>query len=159
LTLNGTVAPGSSTGTLTINGGLTMTSGVMEWELAALTTSGEGTNFDLLTSNGATTLGGTSQIAVSFIGAATNPNAGDAFWEANRQWLVLDASGGSLSGNFASIGNNTWWTGFFSLSSSGNQSFLNWNFSPVPEPSAFLSVGALGLCWSAFRRRKASDRS
>jgi hypothetical protein len=95
-------------------------------------------------------------LAVAFIGSATDPHSGDAFWEANRQWLVLDASGGSLSGNFASIGNNIWWTGFFSLSSVGNQSFLNWNFNPVPEPGPFVAIGALGLGWAAFRRRKAA---
>src|SRR5262249_15560987 len=51
-TSSGVVAPGNSAGNLTVAGGLTMNAGTYDWELATLTTSGGGTNFDLITLNG-----------------------------------------------------------------------------------------------------------
>jgi fibronectin-binding autotransporter adhesin len=147
----GVLAPGNSAGNLYIDT-LNMEFGTYQWELAALTESGSGTNFDRLTVDAAATLGGASRLEVAFIGSASNPNAGDPFWGANRQWTVLSA--GALSGMFGGVMNGQWATGSFSLSSVGNQVMLNWNFAPVPEPSTFALIGAAGTVVVLRRRLK-----
>lgn len=155
----GTLAPGNSAGNLTLSGGLTMTSGTYLWELGALSETGAGTNFDVITITGGTaTLGGTSAVDLAFIGAATNPNGGDAFWNSDRQWMILDATGATLSGNFSSIVNPGWITGNFTLSAAGSQSFLNWTFAPVPEPGTFALIAIAGAAaLSVSRRRRESS--
>jgi fibronectin-binding autotransporter adhesin len=148
--LDGALAPGQSAGNLTISL-LAMQAGVYEWELAALTENGAGVNFDLLTVNGSATIGGSAEVSLAFAGSATDPNADDAFWGANRQWTILDASAGSLFGNFAGVSNSHWANGFFSLSSAGNQVMLNWTFAPVPEPCSLLLIAALGVAFTVRR--------
>jgi len=94
-TINGTVvngavvSPGSSPGTLTINGNYTQTAaGVLQMELGGLT---PGSGFDRLVVNGQATLAGA--LNVTLINSFT-PGFGDAF-------SVLSYN--SRSGNFASI--------------------------------------------------------
>jgi autotransporter-associated beta strand protein len=87
----GSIAPGASAGTLTLAGGVTMSSGgTYVWELAANSTNGPGSNFDVLAVTGGTVvLDGTCQLALNFIGSATAPDAGNPFWQTNHAWTIL----------------------------------------------------------------------
>jgi hypothetical protein len=84
----GTLAPGTSPGTTTVNGNYTQTAGVLEIELGG-TTAGQ---FDLLSVTGNTTLGGA--IDVNLFGGFA-PSVG-------QSWEIIDVVG-SLSGTFAGL--------------------------------------------------------
>jgi autotransporter-associated beta strand protein len=150
---NGNIAPGSSAGNLTLTGGLTMNAGDYEWELAALTEAGPGANFDVLTlDGGASTIGGTAEVELNFLGAGLDPSAGDPFWNTTRQWLIVDLVGGTLTGNFSGIANPNYSSGFFFLSGGNGDIFLN--FAPVPEPTTMVLVGFALAGFVVVRRKR-----
>jgi len=158
--LNGALlAPGNSAGNLTFTGGLTMSAGAYDWELASLTTSGGGTNFDLVTLNGGTSaLGGTSKLQLDFalLAAGLDPNGANAFWKSTHQWQIVSLLSGSLSGDFASIINPTWASGTFSTFVNASGVFLS--FAPAPEPSSFVLLFAGGALFLWRRRGRAAKR-
>ncbi|MBL9161726.1 MAG: hypothetical protein JNL18_03180 [Planctomycetaceae bacterium] len=84
----GTLAPGTSPGTTTINGNYTQSSGAIEIELGG-TTAGQ---FDLLSVTGNTTLGGA--IDVNLFGGFA-PSVG-------QSWEIIDVAG-TLSGAFVGL--------------------------------------------------------
>ncbi|QDT73690.1 beta strand repeat-containing protein [Lacipirellula limnantheis] len=84
----GTLAPGTSPGTTTVNGNYTQSSGALEIELGG-TSAGQ---FDLLSVTGNTTLGGA--IDVNLFGGFT-PTIG-------QSWEIIDVAG-TLSGAFAGL--------------------------------------------------------
>jgi hypothetical protein len=84
----GTLAPGTSPGTTTVNGNYTQSSGALEIELGG-TSAGQ---FDLLSVTGNTTLGGA--IDVNLFGGFA-PSVG-------QSWEIIDVAG-SLSGTFAGL--------------------------------------------------------
>ena len=148
-----TIAPGQSAGNLTLTGGVSMSAGTYEWELAALTTSGPGNNYDEITINGgASTIGGTSQVQLAFIGTAVSPNTSDPFWQTSHQWLITDLVSGSLSGIYSGITNPNYTSGNFFLSGGNGDIFLN--FAPVPEPGTLAIVGTVLAGFVVLRRRK-----
>lgn len=156
LTVNtgGFIAPGNSAGNLTLSGGLTMNAGTYDWELATLTTSGAGSNYDLITlAGGVSTLGGSSSVQLNFglLGIGFDPNGSNAFWLASHQWQIVSLSSGTLSGVFGGISNSNWSSGVFSLFGNGSGVFLN--FSPVPEPSTMVLLMLVGGGWFALRRK------
>jgi autotransporter-associated beta strand protein len=151
----GVLGPGASAGNLTLTGGLTMTAGAYDWELATLSTSDPGVNFDLITlAGGTSTFGGTSTVDLDFslLGAGFDPNGSNPFWQADRQWQIVSLFSGSFSGLFGSISNPNWTSGSFSLFSNSSGIFLN--FAPVPEPSTFLLLLATGGGWMMLRYRR-----
>jgi autotransporter-associated beta strand protein len=155
----GVFSPGASAGNLTLSG-LTMDAGVYDWELASLTTSGAGANFDLITLNGgASTFGGTSAVSLDFglLSAGLDPNGSNAFWTSNRQWQIVSLFSGSFTGAFGGISNPNWARGSFSLFSNGSGIFLG--FSPVPEPSTFVLLLVAGSGWYLARRKRKSTGS
>jgi hypothetical protein len=108
---NGSIAPGASAGTLTLQNGLDASSGgTYIWELAANSTSGPGNNFDVLAVNGGSVvLGGTSKLALNFIGSATSPDSSNPFWQSARSWTILTVGGTASNPGpaaFASITNS-----------------------------------------------------
>jgi len=150
-----TIAPGQSAGNLTLTGGVSMSAGTYQWELAALTTSGPGNNYDEITINGgASTIGGTSQVELAFIGTALSPNTSDPFWQTSHQWLITDLVSGSLSGIYSGITNPNYTSGIFFLSGGNGDIFLN--FAPVPEPGTLAIVGTVLAGFVVLRRRKKS---
>jgi hypothetical protein len=150
----GTVAPGNSAGTLTVDR-LTASSGVYQWELAALSTSNPGVDFDRIVVNNQANLSETALLTINFTGTATDPNAGDPFWNTARQWAIIDSSGGAVIGNYGTITNAIWSTGSFSLTNTGTQLSLSW--TPVPEPSVFGAAAVLAGVSIYRRRRKQSN--
>ncbi|HVJ83172.1 MAG TPA: autotransporter-associated beta strand repeat-containing protein [Planctomycetia bacterium] len=151
----GILAPGASAGNLTIGGGLSMNAGAYEWDLAALTTAGPGSNYDLVTIGGGTsTIGGSAAVTVNFIGSASDPDSGAAFWNANRQWTIVNQTAGTLSGAFGGVTNANWAIGTFAVATTGNQIVLQWSFTPVPEPNtAVLALLATVLALGGAGRR------
>lgn len=130
-----TLSPGSSPGNLTFNNGLTL-AGAYKWELAALSTSSPGTNFDIVT----ITAGN-----VNITGASMNLTLGgfapssNVFWTSNQTWtgILNNTSGGSLTGSFAAIDNSSWSAyGAFSTANVGNDVNLVW--TAVPEPATWI---------------------
>jgi len=167
--VSGFIAPGAvggGAGKLTFNSSVAgaaadfSNGGTMLWSITSLTdlASAAGTSYDELSLAGSLglTLGGTSQLTLSFAGGAADPNSADSFWTAARSWKIVNNTGtGTNTGstNFSQITNATYASGSFTTiaDASGNV-FLN--FTPIPEPgTATLLVAALGL--SARRRRTA----
>ena len=146
--MGGTLAPGTSPGTLTLNGDLNFTpTGILDLELGGYT---QGSEYDLLSVSGDVSLDGLLQ--VSLFGGFT-PTLGDTF-------TVLEA-GGNLTGSFDSL----LATAFFGGTAYQFDIFIDTNLdqvrlsltgtSPVPLPPAiwlFLS-GLLGFTAMARRRR------
>ncbi len=99
----GVISPGQSAGTLTL-GGLDLSSGGTNvWELASLSTTGEGTNFDqLVLTGGNLALGGNAKLQINFIGSAAAPDGANAFWQGVRSWKII-----SLTGSATNIGFTT----------------------------------------------------
>jgi len=91
---------------LVLTNGLDMSAnGTFAWQLGALSVANPGTDFDqVAVTGGNVTLGGTSTLAIGFIGTATAPSESEPFWQEPRQWKVIALSGGgSVSGNFSAI--------------------------------------------------------
>jgi fibronectin-binding autotransporter adhesin len=154
-----------SPGLLTVNGNLTLAAtSAYVWELGANTTAGPGTNWDEInmTSGALAVLTG-AQLVPSFVGTATLPNAGDAFWQSPEQWNnVIALSGGATnpSGAAAFVIDNSAWSsaGLFSTTpaTGGSGVTLVWTPTAVPEPGSMaLLLGAAGsaLGLRRFRRR------
>jgi autotransporter-associated beta strand protein len=160
----GFIRPGTSPGQLTFNGGLNMSAGTYIWELAALSETGPGTNFDqIVVTGGSLTLGGTSAVTLDFnsLPLALQPSAStpDPFWHVSRQWVILDWTGGGNPGQvFSSITNPTYVAGTFSLSvgTGGNAGDVLLTFTPIPEPSSIALLGLAGaaMAFGAYRRSR-----
>jgi len=147
------IAPGSTVddaittytagaGTLSVMGDLDLSSGAdMYWNLAALSESNPGTDFDVLAVSGALVLGGSSQLTLDFsvLEEALRPDAPvpDAFWASDRSWKIVDVDDaiGSLTGDFATLANGSFdGVGTFATRVSGNDVFLDFDsvYNPLP---------------------------
>ncbi len=156
LTVSGTLSPGNSPGIMTIDGNLTLGSAaIYQWELANLSTSGAGTNFDQisLSSSGSLAINAGATLAPVF-GASLAPNEGNSFWNTNRSWAVVQNNGsGTITGSFL-INNSPWSNGTFSFNSSNSQVTLDWTAAAVPEPSTYAVLfGIATLVFVALRQR------
>jgi autotransporter-associated beta strand protein len=159
----GTIAPGDSAGTLTVSGGVNLSSGgTYLWELAANSTNGPGSNFDVLAvTGGNVVLDGTSQIAISFIGSATAPDSANPFWQTNHSWTILTLSGSAVNPSlttFSNIVNGSFSAGSFTshADASGNiiLAFAPGSAPLPPRPVISGSIAGVGtanptLSWSA----------
>ncbi|MFA6175246.1 MAG: autotransporter-associated beta strand repeat-containing protein [Phycisphaerae bacterium] len=150
------LSPGNSPGNLTFSNGLTLAGGY-KWELAALSTSNPGTDFDIIT----VTVGN-----VDITGASMNLTLGGfsptnvAFWQATQTWTgILNNTGaGSLTGSFAAIDNSSWASlGAFTTNYVGNDVNLVW--TAVPEPATWALLAFSLTTIMVFRRRPTSYNS
>jgi len=132
LEIAGTLAPGNSPGTLTVNGGLTLdSSSASNFEI---TGTGAGL-FDHLTVNGTLTFDGTLNLTTSY--SAALGETVDLF-----DWTAL-------SGTFASITGTSLGGG---LSWDTSNLYTNGTITVVPEPST-VSAFVIGAAFLLFRRR------
>jgi hypothetical protein len=117
---------------LTFGGGLDLSEGgVYNWQLGSLKDSSDGiagTDFDqIVLTNGNLALGGSSKLNISFTGAATAPELGEPFWQANRSWTIVNLSetaSNSPASNFASLQNASYPAGTFATSVGTNGSII-----------------------------------
>ncbi|MDW8307839.1 MAG: hypothetical protein RMK20_00545 [Verrucomicrobiales bacterium] len=146
VTADGTIAPGTSPGTLTLRNDLNLTSlAVLSFELAGNnTTVGGGVN-DLLVVSGNLTLDGTLNVTELGAGSFLLANAGD-------KWRLINY-GGTLADNGLALGSMpTLQPGLFFAIDTATAGQVN--LMVVPEPSAAL-LGLLGgLTLLARSRRK-----
>jgi fibronectin-binding autotransporter adhesin len=157
----GSINAGTSAGILTLQNGLDLSAdGTNVWELAANTITGAGTSFDQISlTGGDLVLGGGSRIFVKFIGTATFPDAGNAFWQSARSWKIIALSGAAANPGltvFAGVdgaeGNTA---GTFSTSADATGVYLNFTPGVTPPPPVIEPniVGAgtanAALSWSS----------
>ena len=151
----GMLTPGNSPGNLTVNGDMTI-AGEYIWELAGLSTSGPGTNYDTLT----VTIGN-----VLITGAILSLNLGDntpsqvAFWQTDQVWegIINNTGSGTLTGYFEPIDNSEWLSlGYFWTDQSGNDVNLRWTVVPEPSAAILVGLGAIGLLGRRSRSQAAS---
>ena len=157
----GSVSPGTSAGTLTLGGGLDLSGGgTYVWELAADSTNGAGSNFDVLALTGGNlVLGGISKLSLNFSGSATVPDSSNPFWQSARSWTILTIGGSATNTGptaFASIPNGTYPAGsFINYADASGNIVLEFTPATAPPPPLISSeiVGAgtanAVLSWSA----------
>ena len=159
----GSVTPGASAGTLTVGGGLDLSGGgTYVWELAANSTNGAGSNFDVLALTGGNgVLGGISKLSINFIGSATAPDSANPFWQSARSWTILTVGGSATNSGltaFASILNGTYSAGSFTnyADVSGNiiLAYTPAGTPPPPRPLISSTIAGAGtansvLSWGA----------
>lgn len=98
-TINGTLAPGHSPGTLTFTGTLALgATSRMSWELAGNTVSTPGTNYDRVMAGTVTVTTGAA-VDVILDAEGSTVDFRDPFWSQNRSWTVL--TGTSITGTVA----------------------------------------------------------
>jgi fibronectin-binding autotransporter adhesin len=165
ITVAGTHAPGNSPGVQTFTSDLTYLVGAaVEWELAANTASGAGTNFDQIgMPTGNLAFSGSTTLALSFNGAGSTVVWSDTFWDSNRAWAIYDLGTGTTTGFESlvlggslldSLGNALLASrGEFSTSLVGQDVFLNYTVAAVPEP-ATLALAVVGLAGGCVLRRR-----
>jgi hypothetical protein len=141
VTNEGTIAPGSSPGALTINGSYTQAAtGALLMEIAGV----DAELFDTLTATGTAALDGELNVALldGFV-----PSAADSFH-------VIGAS--SLSGAFDNVigGELSFAGGMFDVTYSPSGVTLS-NFSAVPEPAGIATLGVAIAAAKMSRRRRA----
>lgn len=140
-----TLSPGNSPGNLTVSGDFTF-SGNYSWELASLSTTGPGMNYDTIT-----ILVGDALIlsnAMFILSLGENVPSINEFWQTERVWegIINNTGTGSLIGNFEPINNSAWSTlGSFSTMLSGNNMDLVWTAIPEPSAAIVASLGVIGL--------------
>lgn len=154
----GSIAPGASAGTLTIASGGTLTfaaGSIYAWTLSSLTTSGAGTNFDLISLSGTASLTTNGVFLVPSFSTGQSPANGNSFWNTAQSWTVVSGSGTStITGTFQ-VDNSGWSNGVFATAISGGNVVLNWTPSAVPEPSTYALFAGIAVLGSAvWRRRK-----
>ena len=159
-------APGNSPGLQTFNGNLAYSTGAMlNWELATNSVGTRGTDFDGIDVIGAGVLSIANGVisSLKFNAAGSAVNWANAFWNSNQSWLVYDdANLPTLSS--ASIFDTinvstdsfgaTLSGGAFSWAQSGNDVFLNFTASPIPEPGTATLLGIACIGVAALRRRR-----
>ena len=141
----GIINPGASAGTLTLGNGLISSAGTYAWELGAYSeTAG---SFDVISlTSGNLVLGGTSKLSVNFTGAAASPHGGNAFWNANHSWKVIELTGSaSNTGNtdIFSVLSGVYTNGYFTTSvNGGGELLLNYTAGAPPSPNITSFTGA-----------------
>jgi autotransporter-associated beta strand protein len=147
---NRTIAPGNSAGNLTTGAQTWEDGGAYLWELADLT-GGAGVGWDLLTINGALTLG-----SLTAGGFTLNIDSYGAYTAVGGNYSLLIADAASISGFDASLFTISDSIGLdqLELVQSGNGLYLNFTVIPEPSTYALLGLGALTITLLRKLRRR-----
>jgi autotransporter-associated beta strand protein len=157
------ISPGTSAGTLKINGN-SVIAGTYSFELStagspSATPGGSSpgvahTNHDVISITGTANVTGT----INITSLGVNPGDTGFVNSQNYSWKILTSSGaltgtptlGTVSGiDFTSLASGT-----FNLSTDPNNVYLNFSATPTPEPTAILGISALGLGLVGWMRRR-----
>jgi autotransporter-associated beta strand protein len=163
-TIAGKHSPGEVVGVQTFTGDLTYaTGGALVWELLGNNNTGSGTVFDRVDVQGLTlTVQPGAQLALTFNNAGSTVRFSDPFWNADRQWTIVDYLGtGTSTGSFGSVTSTNDSLGaslatshpdaFFSSTNVGGDIVLTYT---IPEPGSFAAFCSAGGCLLAMRRRR-----
>jgi len=137
----GTVAPGTSAGTLPFENNVSFSGGGnMTWELGALSEANPGADYALASIAGNLTLGGTSQLTLDFGLLAEENRPGYAtphvFWTSNHSWKIVDIGElGTTTGDFTTLVNYDFAAGDFDTRVEGNDVFLDYTAGSTPVPT------------------------
>ena len=111
------------------------------WNLAALSTSNAGTDYDQLIVGGDVALGGSSTLTLDFslLGAGEDPDGSNAFWDSSHSWKIIDTATNTGGTNFASITNPTGGSFSTSVGTGGDAGdiFLNYSVGGGGLPGDF----------------------
>lgn len=162
-TISGFHAPGNSPGLETFTQNLAYENGsALDWELAANTIAGRGTNYDGVDVLGNLTISQGAKLNLAFNGTGSTVDFSDAFWASDHEWLVLSVAG-VTTGNFAladvsadSLGASLGSlrpSSAFSIYSVDDNVLVKYS-ATVPEPSVSF-LGCIGLlCLVSSRKRR-----
>ena len=153
----GMIAPGSSPGLLTINGGVSVLSGLLSFELGGLT---RGTLHDAIDANGQFDLGLLgAELRLAFLNGFQNSAQGtDSFNLITATTLAGTFSNVANGGRLVSAdGHGSFQVNYGTGSTFGENSVVLSDFIAVPEPSSFamLGLGILLILGPAARNRRA----
>jgi fibronectin-binding autotransporter adhesin len=148
--------PGSSPGTITVNGDMTL-NGNYDWDLAGNDNTMAGGTFDKVIVSGTTQLDPPA-VNANFSGSLS---FADPFWRSPRTWDILD-TGSFFDNSLPDLTTSDtsyrafYPNGSFSLQLAGNSLDVVWNPTGVPEPgtTVLTAAGLASAAWAARRRKK-----
>ncbi len=159
VTVVGTHTVGASAGAIagiqTFTSGLNYNSGaVLQWKLFDNTTAGAGTNYDQIQLTGGNlTISSGASINLVFNAVGSLVDWSDSFWNTSRQWLLASTTS-SPSGLFGtvnitpdSLGTSLATarpTASFSVTTAGNDVYVQYSVAPEPSALGLLLTGILG---------------
>ena len=140
------------------SGTVALTAGAsIEWVFSGNALASRGVDFGRIDVTGGASLLVASGTLLKIVNLAAIDYS-DAAWATDRSFLVLDATGGSLDGDFAldvAQAGDTAGRGSWSLETGGSQVVAKWTATPVPEPSVYaLSATGLVSATAVLRRRR-----
>jgi len=160
VTVLGTLSPGNSPGTVTVDTNVTLTLGSEAntiWQLAAEVADGEGgtpgVNWDNIVLNEGSAMNVNGTLTIDLLGIDFSANA---YWESSHTYTLFSGAGeGGQSGLFSGYAGDYTYT-----NSAGTGTFvytggptLSYNWVAVPEPQTW-ALAALGVSAVLFRLRR-----
>jgi fibronectin-binding autotransporter adhesin len=159
-------SPGSSPGIQSFSSHVIHQAGsTLNWELIGNDSSSRGTLFDGVNVAGTLTVDSGASSNLIFNSNGSTVRWSDSFWNSDQQWLVYDANSLGTSNIFGvvnvgpdSIGNSLGGQGTFSWNAQGNDVFLKYTVTAVPEPSSLILALGAATAILKLRRHKIAKR-
>ena len=140
----GSLRPGNSPGTISLDGGLTL-DGNYDWDLNGNDNTMAGGTFDKVKTGGVVTLAARSHVNIMISGGVDFTNA---FWSSPESWQILFAPNSFANSTIPGLTVNTssfttqYPNGSFALSENTNTELnVNWSPGAVPEPGSAALLG------------------